>query len=399
MILKAEPDKILRFVRDNFSTLSALYRVQLRDGSISQDDFEGLTRFHADIIKKRLFDYKLLSEQYGDYRLTEAVRQFLGFLLNEFKPLLPAQLRRYKTSLEDLFTLLQGTAQDKSDVMEERQEHLYDEILSFLDNVAGNTNQLLRKTQRLKRNKQQLNYPDRIRKARHLIEHYIAPLNQILDHRNPESITSLLWRMNQRVNLEKLSAHAPGVQSRYAQLDDLLRSTNDHLLRQSRIITRELLPLLERLKRESEVLNGWLYFLESPFLRPIPDFAKSVRYPAFSDQTETEVRFFFEQFVHRQEQISLAVGQEENLDKPAFFNAQFYQNQLQEALPITNYFSWCATTMNQYEEVVDPDHFIQLCSLVFDETEEYTLEFSSEKTTLQLGAQHYWAPVIKVEKK
>jgi len=398
MIYKAEPDKVLRFVQDNFNLLRELYRLQLRDSIVSQDAFQALTTYQGEVIKKRLFDYKLLTERNGDYRLTEAVRQFLGFLLNEFKPLLPAQLRRYQISLGDLFGLLQTTPASQEDLLLERQEHLYDEILSFLDNVAGNTSQLLRKTQRLKSNKRQLSYPERVHQARHLIEHYIQPLNQILNHQNENSITRLLWRMGERMILEKIATHSPTIQERYEQLDDLLRSANEHLLRQSRIITRELLPLLERLQRESEVLNGWLFFLESPLLRPVPDFTKPSRYPTFSDQTESEVRFFLEQFANRQEGILISVaGAATENSLPRFFDSRTYARRLQAALPVANYFQWCIDTLQQYESQLDAQHFIQLASLVFDETANYTLLFSESRVRLQLAGITYLAPVIEVK--
>ena len=94
MILKADPDKILRFISENFELVRALYLAQLAGNVISREQFNALTRHTGDISINRLFEYKLLTEQYDDIRLNEPVRAFLAFLISEFRPLLPSEPRR-----------------------------------------------------------------------------------------------------------------------------------------------------------------------------------------------------------------------------------------------------------------------------------------------------------------
>ena len=110
MIWKADPDKVLRFIEENFDLFRRLYRAQLDDNVVAGQEFDQMVRGSGDVTVKRLFEYKLLIPQYNDYRLSEPLRQFLGFLLSEFKPLLPEELEKYRVSLEELLDRIAGVA-------------------------------------------------------------------------------------------------------------------------------------------------------------------------------------------------------------------------------------------------------------------------------------------------
>ena len=154
MIWKADPDKVLRFIEENFGLFQQLYRAQLDDNVVAGQAFDEIVRGSGDITVRRMFDYKLLIPQYNDYRLSEPLRQFMAFLLSEFKPLLPEELDKYRISLEELLDRIGGAGKYHSPVLlRERLDALYDEIQRFLDNVESNTGQLLRATQELKTNK------------------------------------------------------------------------------------------------------------------------------------------------------------------------------------------------------------------------------------------------------
>lgn len=114
MILKANPDKVLRFMVENFELVRSLYLAQLAGNVISREQFNALTKHTGDISANRLFEYKLLTEQYDDIRLNEPVRAFLAFLISEFKPLLPSELEKYRTSFRELFTAVQECPEENN---------------------------------------------------------------------------------------------------------------------------------------------------------------------------------------------------------------------------------------------------------------------------------------------
>ena len=59
MILKADPDKVLRFMVENFELMRTLYLAQLSGNVISREQFNAITRHTGEISINRLFEYKL----------------------------------------------------------------------------------------------------------------------------------------------------------------------------------------------------------------------------------------------------------------------------------------------------------------------------------------------------
>ncbi|NRB63943.1 MAG: hypothetical protein HRU40_13120 [Saprospiraceae bacterium] len=383
MIWKADPDKVLGFVEENFDFFQRLFLAQLDDNVVSGQNFEALVKGRGDITLKRLFEYKLLLPQFNDYRLSEPLRQFLGFLMSAYKPLLPEELDKYRVSMEELLDRVTGpnTAQNPI-LLRERLDALYDEVQRFLDNVESNTGQLLRATQELKTNVNQLSYSERVQKARHLIEHYIEPLSRILDVHIPTSIANVLTRVSRAVNQARFEEIEPRISDRYAQLHDLLRVADKRMVEQSRLITRELLPMIERLKRESETLNGWMYFLEKPFRRDTPRLAKRHSFSLLGHTIESEVQFFLEQFIERPSTLVVRTTANKRVSKQAYFNRQMYVEKLQQALPLSDYFAWCYDIMVSESETQNRSRFFRLCSLVFEEGERLQLTFSKQRILL-----------------
>lgn len=399
MILYADPHTVMRFVSDNYELLARLYRVQLKHNLIDRNTFELVTTHKGEVVTRRLFSYRLLQELGDDYRLTEAVGAYLGFLMQEFKPLLPEQLQRYYTSINDIFELLELKRTTTSNGMHlQRLEHLHNEILSFLDNVTNNTFTLLKKTQRLKANRQQLTYAQRLTEARQLIEQYINPLTNIVNLNNKESLAALLNRIGKAINLERMAPHPPSILDRYEQLDQLLRQVNRRLQHEGDTIRRELLPLIDRIKRESEVLGGFLAFLEQPLLSTVPDIGKLHTTSVFGDQTGPDLRMYVEQFLHnRQRQpIRLQTGQTSN--RMSVFNQRDYRKKLLTALPLDNFFHWCKGEL----DAAPPDHeeqwLTKLISLLFAD-DQLQLAFSANDESLKVGAVRYRFPAIRVTKK
>lgn len=400
-MFKAPPDRILRFVSDNFELLGDLYRLELREHIIPADQFARMTQFRSEIATQRLFDYKLLRSYGGDYRLTERVAGFLSFLLNEFRPLLPAQINRFYQSLLDLFNLIQSNPDTEGTLLADRLEQLYNEVLRLDDNVSGNTAQLLKETEALKTKKRHLEYRERVRRARHLIEHYVEPLNRILDLQHPQSVASLLQTIQRYANMARLGDYPPHILDRFEQLHRLLYQVNGGLLRQSGIIARELLPFIDRMRRESEVLNGWLYFLEEPMLRPVPDEMPRINISVRGDQVGPDFQLFLQQARPSQERLQLQAGAfSQPTNQPVIlFDRRAYQQQLQRAVPLDNFLGWCQKALSNSELPMDLDHFIQLCNLLFDERPTFQIHFHEERIQLSVGTVHLDAPRIELRPK
>jgi hypothetical protein len=398
MILRAEPRTIMRFVEDNYEVLTRLYRIQLKENLVNRDTFEQVTQHKGELVTRRLFDYRIVKELGDDYRLTEAVGEYLGFLMQEFKPLLPEQLYRYHTSIRDMFDLMHQRKDQTDGTRALRLEHLYTEVLSFLDNVTNNTYALLKQSQRLKSNRRMLSYKERVLEARRLIEQYIDPLTNIVNLNDANSLASLLQEIGLTVNLERMAAHSPVVQDRYEQLDQLLRQVNRRLQQEGDVIRRELLPLIERVKRESEVLGGWLLFLERPLLLMVPDIGKRHIPLVFGDQTGADLRMYVEQFARANKQRSIRLPAEAAQLPRLFIDRRLYRKRLQEVLPLADFFGWCQSQLEQVP-VENREHLlIELTSLLFSD-DRYYLAFDYPVTPIRIGSVTYRLPRVYVRKK
>ena len=399
MILKAEPRAIMRFIEDNFEALSQLYRIQLKKNIIPAESFDEVTRHKGDIVTRRLSAFKILRPVGDDYRLAEEVGAYLGFLMQEFKPLLPEQLRRYHTSIQDVYELLtiRPNLEDKTRSL--RLEHLYNEVQSFLDNVTNNTYTLLKRSQRLKVNRQQMTYSERVKEARLLIEQYIDPLNQIVNLNDANSIASLLQNIGRDINLDRMASYPPSVIERYEQLDNLLRQVNTRLQRESDVIRRELTPLIERIKRESEVLGGWLVFLERPLLMTVPDFAKRNPQNIFGDQMAADLKMYMEQFRQHRQASRIKLSQGPLVQETPLLDRQLYRKRLRAALPINDFFTWCLKAIADHPAERQESDLFELTSLLFSSEEQYELVFSGQRQRVKLNEQYYILPLFQVMKK
>ncbi len=398
MILRAEPRTIMRFVEDNYEVLTRLYRIQLKENLISRETFELVTQHKGEVVTRRLFSFRIVQELGDDYRLAEAVGEYLGFLMQEFKPLLPEQLQRYHTSIRDLFDLMHQRKEQADSIRILRLEHLYNEVLSFLDNVTNNTYSLLKQSQRLKVNRKQLSYSERLLEARRLIEQYIDPLTNIVNLGDANSLASLLQEIGRAINLERMAAHSPAVLDRYEQLDQLLRQVNRRLQQEGDVIRRELLPLIERIKRESEVLGGWLIFLERPLLVVVPDMGKRQAITVFHDQTGADLRMYVEQFARANQRRRIRLSAEAALPTVSIFNRRAYRQRLEQALPLEDFFGWCQSQLVEAPGGEREHLLIELTSLLFSD-DHYYLDFELPATPVRVSEVIYHLPQVRVRKK
>lgn len=399
MILKVDPDKVMRFIEDNFGLVRGLFRAQLSENVVPQETFDRLTRSTSDVVVNRLFEYKILVGRYEGIRINEPVRAFLAYLLNEFKPLLPEELEKYRISFEELYARIGRYREEDYLILIERLDGLYDEVQRFLENIEYGAGQLLKATQQLKANKDNMEYRQRIRRARHLIEHYIVPLNRILDVQQEGSITNILTEISRFVNRERFRHPYQTVRDRYSQLHDLMRLAEKRVLRQSYVISRELLPLIERLQTESEILTGWLHFLERPFREEVPDFPSRLYLSLTGQNIEAAATMFLQQFADRPEAVVLPAATGNTDDAGSyFFDRQRYRRLLIEALPLDDYFGWCQKVLLRFEKEPTAEHFLKVCSLAFENDSPFAIQFSAERVQLKVQELIVDAPKVAVAK-
>jgi hypothetical protein len=307
--------------------------------------------------------------------------------------MLPEKIEKFNLSINELFRKIKEGINGEPKILGERVRNLSDEIRSFLENIENNTTRLLQETRDLKANVEKIDYKEKVYKASHWIEHYILPLNRILDINYSESIASRLVGISDFSNQYRLNFSDENIRVQFEKLYNQLIQTNDDLLRQSKILTNELLPLIERIRTESLILTGWIEFLRNPYKVETPHLLKSNRGLPYSHTIFLNTKEFFEQFADEDE----VVFEEEipSMEK-WIFNKNMYKAKLKEEGPVEDFFGWSAQLIREEYKVVDPDKFFSMAILLFEEDVNIEYSGKGEHSQIRSGEYLYKVPKIKV---
>ena len=376
--MQAEPRTILRFLLEYFDIISDLYETQSKDGVIAYEQLNHLLAKHNSDIKSQLLGYKILSSVNDNYEIRTVYYNLIEFILSEFKPLLPETIEKYHVSISELFRKIKENINGDKVILNNRLSEVGNEIRAFYEMVEKNTISLLNETRELKANVKKVDYREKIIKASRWIDEYILPLNKILDINHNASIANKLYDISEFSNKYRLNFDDEGTRILFGKLYFQLIQVNDNLLRQSKILTNELLPLIERIRTESIILTGWITFLKNPYKQKVPSIFEGKRTNIYSKNTFFNAAEFFEQFKN---DADVYFEDEINKEEKWIFDRDFFTQKLKSNLPVDNFFKWCSKTLNEEYKKVEIEKFFALTSLAFDEDIllEYPLKAAYEK--------------------
>jgi hypothetical protein len=392
-MIKAEPITILRFLSNYYDILRDLYQAQHDEGIIRREVLASVCEKYEHEVQNQLKEYKILRSTNEDFEMRDVYYKLFEFVFHEFKPMLPEKIEKFNLSINELFRKIKEGINGEPKILGERVRNLSDEIRSFLENIENNTTRLLQETRDLKANVEKIDYKEKVYKASHWIEHYILPLNRILDINYSESIASRLVGISDFSNQYRLNFSDENIRVQFEKLYNQLIQTNDDLLRQSKILTNELLPLIERIRTESLILTGWIEFLRNPYKVETPHLLKSNRGLPYSHTIFLNTKEFFEQFADEDE----VVFEEEipSMEK-WIFNKNMYKAKLKEEGPVEDFFGWSAQLIREEYKVVDPDKFFSMAILLFEEDVNIEYSGKGEHSQIRSGEYLYKVPKIKV---
>ena len=261
--MRIEPKTIIRFTLEYFDIIRDMFDAQVAEGLLKQEHLNDIYAKHNRNIEAQLLEYKILRRVGGDFDFRQEYFLFLKFILEEFRPLLPEHIEKYNYSITELFRKIKQDIFGDKDVLESRLKNLQIEIKEFVSAVEHNTISLLEQTRALKANLEKVDYREKVQRASFWIDYYIIPLNRILDVTHNESVISKLYSISEFVNNKRLNFYDEGIRISFEHLYFQLIQTNDDLLKQSKILTHELLPLIERIRTESTILTGFISFLST----------------------------------------------------------------------------------------------------------------------------------------
>lgn len=389
----AEPKSVLAFLHTYNEILLDLFRVQKESGYINSDVLNLVVKKHGHDIIPQLVEYRILRQLNSDFEIHSVYYQLMEYLLNEFKPLLPETIQKYHYSIASLFRKIRESSKLEEKILSNRITDLSLQIKEFMELVEKNTFKLLSETRELKSNVAKIDYREKVHKASFWIEYYIIPLNQILDVNQYDSVASKLYEVSEYVNQKRLLYQENEIRSQFEKLYSQLIQVNDNLLRQSKILTNELLPLIERIKTESTILTGWIEFLKNPYKEETPDLLKSERGLAYSNNIYLNTKEFFEQYLNS---TPTFIDEAEIATEKWIFDKELYKEKLTKDLPVEDFFSWCAKELKQEYKQLEESKFFSLTGLLFEEDLFLELPQKGEHSKIKTNDFTLQVPKIKI---
>ena len=147
------------------------------------------------------------------------------------------------------------------------------------------------------------------------------------------------------------------------------------MLIQSKILTNELLPLIERIRTENLILTGWIEFLKNPYKIVPPKFLKTDIDKPYSNKIYLNTKEYFEQFTHAEE----ATIEEETVKEQRWiFRKSHYKKNLIEKLPLENFFGWCNDELKEESKEITNEKVFALTGLLFEEDLEVSFSDKNE---------------------
>ncbi len=393
--MKAEPKTILNFLATYFDTIKDIFEVQTRESIIRKEILQEIFANQGDEILPQLLEYKIIRKLGDDFEFRDTYFKLFEFILNEFRPLLPETIQKYEQSIGILFKKIrEGINKDKL-ILGQRVTDLYNEIKEFSEAVEKNTIRLLNETRELKSNVEKLDYQEKVRKASFWIDYYISPLNNILDINHQDSITNKLFDISEYVNVRRLNFDEEHLRLQFEKLYNFLVQTNDDLLKQSKLLTNELLPLIERIRTESLILTGWIEFLKAPNKAPLPRVFKVERVYPYSNDMYLNAKEYLEQFAVDE---TIILEDPQQLTDKWIFNKDLYKNRLLAALPVNSFFEWCGLTLKSDYQYIETDKFFALTTLLFEDGISVELDNENDRQLIQTNQMTLRVPKLKIMK-
>jgi hypothetical protein len=378
-MIKAEPKSILHFIWTYFEIIKELFDTQVKDQIIRREVFAIILEKHNKSIESQLKEYKIVRQVNGDYELRDVYYKMIEFLLMEFRPLLPEEIEKFGNSISELFRKIkEGLKQDKN-ILIERIKGLSTQVKEFSEAIEKNSIRLLSETRELKSNVNRIGYKEKIQKASFWIQYYIIPINTILDVNHSESISNKLLAVSEFVNQRRLNFDEENIRLLFEQLYVQLIQTNDELLRQSKILTNELLPLIERIKTESQILTGWIEFLKNPYKATPPNLFKTDRNNPYSEKIYLNTKEYFEQFISDDDAV---IDEEEVPEERWVFRKSLYKKKLLKSLPVKNFFIWCQNEFANDSTGMTNEKVFAIAGLLFEE--DLHVDFSEMQKPIQI---------------
>lgn len=366
----------------HYDLLRDLFDIQVKNNIIAKEALNVCIESYDKNIREQLTEYQILVEQNDDFAFNEPYLILFEFIHQKFKPLLPEEIEHFGEAIRTLFLKIKEGINEDKNILLERIEALSSQIKKFTNAVVNNTKSLLSESKDLKANNKKIDYQEKIHKARYLIENYISPLNTILDVNHSQSIYNELLNVSQFTNVKRFDYIDESIRREFEKLYHLLRQVVKDLNLQSIILTNELLPLIDRIKTESEYLRGFHFYLTNgncyKEIQP-PKIFVPTRDNIYNRFVYENTKEYFEQFKHEDE---IVVVEDSQQTSDWIFDKSKYKESLNKNLPVEDFFKWCESSIKQESESFSFDNFFMVTSLLFEDDYEISVNKVGKKISV-----------------
>ncbi len=387
-----DPRTILKFLDEHFDDVRTLYNIMQKKKIISDVDI--IKIFTTNQMIEKLREYDIINERAdGSFALNQIYQKFISFLLDDFALDMPEQIRKYSNSLNELYDKLKAQT-NRNDIVD-TIDNLIDEVSIFESQLQRNIYKLIKESKLIKINKEKLDYPQKMEKTRKLIQIYVRPINTILDSHN-ESVLSIVSKITQEASEQRFSHEDTNLQNKYQVLYRSYFNIESEILVQNELLTQEVLPLLDTIKKEDEILRGCIIFLNNHKEYSVPNLLNKERNITYSNNAKYDAQNIWEGYQNTDDEI--IINQGEPIKDRWFYDKDKYRNILIKSLPIDNFYQFIGKELeielDKNLPSIESKKFFDLSKLIFEK--DIVVNYENDRFDVKLLDVALSVPIINI---
>jgi len=397
---------ILNFLLKQYDFVQLAFNSSKPDFIIDSDKFLNLINAYNTSSESKISISRITTDlkfcrqlSTGEYKLNGNYTTFLEFIFDDFILDLPETLKNRYQAIFNHFTNLQTEVNETKIIL--IVQEIIKEVENFLNDIGRQTIRLLRDTESLKVNAE--NHSDftlRIQKANYWIDEYIIPLNAILNIDHPNSVVNVIIQIQRYTSEKRILAETYKLKREFEKLYACAVNAKTELDQTLSKLTRELLPLLERIKSDSIILSGFYHFIENidqseNYIIHLPDLLRRTKGNVTSKTFCNEAEFYIDQFNYHTPDI---LYEEEMQEIEWLPDASYFKEQLLKEKGVNNFYQWCFDSLKEHTDNITLSKFFIVSNLILEE--DLVAEYNDEtRFEIQLSDAILKIPKVKIYEK
>ena len=404
-MIRTSGKDILRFLTIHYEFVQSAFQLSVPEFLLDSEKLNSLISEYNLSAESKLSVEKLVEVKFGkelttgDFKLNTYYTDFLQFIFRSFILDLPETLEtRYQTVYNHFNRLKTENNFNKVVLL---IKEIIKEVDNFLIDIESETARLLEDTESLKVNAENNSeYTTRLQKANYWIDEYIIPLNAILDKDHPNSIVNTIIQIQRYASEKRFIENDYHLRREFEKLYNSSVHARNELDGNLTKLTRELLPLLDRIKSDSIILSGFYHFIENvdyadQYIIPLPNLIRKTVPTVYSRSFESEALFYLDQFEYQVKEI---IYSEEVSDIDWLPDSSYFKDLLLKEKVIPNFYKWCFDRLIEHTSNISLSSYFNVTNLILEE--DLVAEYQNDsRFEVQLQDAVLQLPVVKVYEK